>query len=452
MNAIKILHKFFTEGNKRSLEAKLNVMAMLIIKGLSILLQFALLPLTVSYVSSSTYGIWLSLSSIVAWMSFFDIGINNGLKNRYVQAKANGNIVKAKGLVSTTYAFLACIFVPVALIGIVLNQFVDWNALLKVSSNESLNNAVTIIIVYFASNFIFSTINVVMTAEQKPAYASIINLLQQLLTYIVILILTKCTEGTLLNLCLALCLSPLFVLLIYNVLMFSGKYRHVSPSIKYVNFAYAKDLFTLGMKFFVIQMAVIILFQSSNFIMIRYYGPDAVTQYNVSYKLFFALNMVFTIMVTPVWAAVTDALSKNEIPWIQNAFKKYLRVALVFMACAVIMLFLSKFIYKIWMGDTINDIPFELSLCLCLYVCSTLLGSLSSSFLNGAGILYFQFINCLIAPILFIAIVMIFIKVFNMGVYSVPLAIIISSAYSYIIGPLQCYLVFFKNTKGLWAK
>lgn len=446
------IKKFFTSGSQRTRLAKLNVLIMLGVKGLSILLQFALLPLTISYVSSSVYGVWLSLSSIVAWMSFFDVGINNGLKNKYVQAIADNDIEKAKGLVSTTYAFLLCIFVPVAIVILICNQFIDWSSLLNLPADDSIAKAVAIIVVYFASNFVFSTVNVIMAAEQKPAYASVINLLQQLLTFAVILVLTKTTEGTLLKLCLALCLSPLAVLILYNIFLFFGKYRHIAPSIKYVDFSYAKDLFSLGIKFFVIQVAVIILYQTSNFIMIRYYGPDAVTQYNVAYKLFFALNMVFSIVITPIWAAVTDALARNEISWVQKAFKKYVQILFLFFGLAIIMLVCSDFIYKVWMRDTIDHIPFELSACLCVYVCITLCGSLMAYFLNGAGMLRLQFVNCLVAPFIFIAVVMTFIKVLHMGVYSVPLAIIVSSFYSYIISPLQCYLVFFKGVKGIWSK
>lgn len=448
-NKLKI---FFSSGNQRTRLAKLNVLIMLGVKGLSILLQFALLPLTISYVSSSIYGVWLSLSSIVAWMSFFDVGINNGLKNRYVQAIADNNIKKAKGLVSTTYAFLLCIFVPVAIIVLICNQFINWSVFLNLPEDDSITQAVAIIVVYFASNFIFSTVNVIMSAEQKPAYASVIHLLQQLLTFIVIVVLTKTTEGTLLKLCLALCLSPLAVLVFYNLFLFLGKYRYIAPNIKNVDFSYAKDLFSLGIKFFVIQVAVIILYQTSNFIMIRYYGPDAVTQYNVAYKLFFALNMVFSIVITPIWAAVTDALARNEISWVQKAFKKYVQILMLFFGLALIILACSNFIYKIWMRDTIGHIPFELSVCLCIYVCITLCGSLMAYFLNGAGMLKLQFINCLVAPFIFIAVVMTFIKVFHMGVCSVPLAIIVSSFYSYIISPLQCYLVFFKDVKGIWSK
>mgnify|MGYP000199442594 FL=1 len=52
-----------------------------------------LIPITINYVNADNYGIWLTVSSIISWMSFFDIGINNGLKNKFAEAKAMNNEV-----------------------------------------------------------------------------------------------------------------------------------------------------------------------------------------------------------------------------------------------------------------------------------------------------------------------------------------------------------------------
>ena len=61
--------------------------------------------------NADNYGIWLTVSSIISWMSFFDIGINNGLKNKFAEAKAMNNEVLIQKYVSTTYFVLALIFV-----------------------------------------------------------------------------------------------------------------------------------------------------------------------------------------------------------------------------------------------------------------------------------------------------------------------------------------------------
>lgn len=77
-----------TSGSERSAKAKKNILEMLFLKGGNILIGLLMVPMTINYVDSENYGIWLTLSSMVAWMSFFNIGLNNGLKNKLCEALA----------------------------------------------------------------------------------------------------------------------------------------------------------------------------------------------------------------------------------------------------------------------------------------------------------------------------------------------------------------------------
>ena len=73
------IETFFSTGHERSVQAKKNIIGLVISYGLSFLISLLLVRLTINYVNPANYGIWLTLNSIVAWMSFFDIGINYGL-------------------------------------------------------------------------------------------------------------------------------------------------------------------------------------------------------------------------------------------------------------------------------------------------------------------------------------------------------------------------------------
>lgn len=443
---------FLFSGDSRTKSVKINSVLMLIIKGLSTLVSLVLVPLTIGYVSSETYGIWLTISSIVAWVSLFDIGLNNGLRNKFAECKAAGNMAKAKQYVSTTYAILMLIFIPLSIILIFINQFLDWNQLLNVESSESIKSAVDILIIYFCSNFVLTTINVVMTADMRPAVASVISLLQQVATLIMVYVLMQTTQGSLFALCLALCIPPILVLVFFSVFSFGKRYRLVAPSLSAVDFSLTKDLLSLGYKFFVIQIAVIVLFQTSNFVMVRYYGPDAVTQYNIAYRYFFVLYTLFGIVVTPIWTAVTDAISTGNRDWIKRMMIKYVYLGVGFILLGGFMLLVSGVVYRIWIGDKVADIPFILSLFVYLYVCESMMANLFANILNGAGYLRLQFIFCCVSPFVFIALCFLFISVFKMGVYCIPLAIILSNFYGLFISPIQCYLIFIKGKQGVWTK
>src|SRR5690606_7162947 len=88
---IKKLHQSFdallNSGQERSIKAKKNIAISLAIKGVSICISFIMVPLTIDYINPSRYGIWLTLSSIVGWFSFFDVGLTQGLRNKFAEAK-----------------------------------------------------------------------------------------------------------------------------------------------------------------------------------------------------------------------------------------------------------------------------------------------------------------------------------------------------------------------------
>lgn len=61
---------YFTKGNERSVAVKKNIAVSLVLKCISILVSLQVVPLTIGYVNPTKYGIWLTLSSIIAWLSY----------------------------------------------------------------------------------------------------------------------------------------------------------------------------------------------------------------------------------------------------------------------------------------------------------------------------------------------------------------------------------------------
>lgn len=434
---IKKISNIFV-GHERSIKAKKNILAMLLIRGGNILIGFLLVPMTINYVDSERYGIWLALSSMIAWMQFFDIGINNGLKNRLTQAIAKDDQLMARKYVSTTYAILTMIFLPLMLVSLILAPVVDWNKLLNITSNgESLIIPVAIIVTYFCINFILSTINIVLIADQRPADSSFRQFVQQLLTLTIIYVLTLTTKGSLTNLCLGLCASPLIVILIFNFTLFRGRYKNLAPSIRFVDFKIAPDLMKLGVQFFIIQIAGVIQYQMINFLIIRYYGAEEVTDYNIANKYFNVLAMIWGILTTPIWAAVTDAVARDDFQWIRDTMRKYQKVLLLFVLVGFGMLVVSPWIYDIWVGDAVK-ISFTLSLWVLLYNFALMLGTIYVLILNGSGQLKIQTYASMISPAIFL-ISFALLKYNGVGVYSILISAIIANFNGLILAPYECY-------------
>ncbi len=450
----KILSKF-SKGHERSIKAKKNIAASLVIRGCSIAISLVLVPLTINYINASRYGIWLTLSSIVAWLSFFDIGLTQGLRNKLAEAKARGDDLTAQIYVSTTYALLGIIFLIIWVVFVIANNFLNWSEILKVP--ENMNAEVTtlalIVFTYFCLSFVLKIITTILLADQQPAKSSLLDLAGQLISLFFIIILVKTTEGSLLKLGIALCLSPLLVLAGANLFFFNGAFKKYKPIISKVRFSYAKDLFNLGLIFFLIQFAGIIQFQTANIIIARNFGTSDVTSYNIVYKYFGILNMVFTIFLTPFWSASTEAYLKKDIQWIKNGIKKYNQLNILLILMGILMLIFSATIYRLWIGEGKVNITFTLSLWGFIYFNVIMFGGKYVSFLNGISALRIQFIACVISPFVYLGIALLLIKNYHMGVYSLFIASIVANFNAFILAPLQYYKIVVKNSKAvIWYK
>jgi len=94
---------YFGIESSRSKNITKHVLLSVIYKGGHIISTFLLVPLTIEFLDTENYGVWLTLSSFIAWFSFFDIGLGNGLRNKFAEAKTRNDLELARGYVSTAY-------------------------------------------------------------------------------------------------------------------------------------------------------------------------------------------------------------------------------------------------------------------------------------------------------------------------------------------------------------
>lgn len=454
LKSYTFIKESFTKGHERSVRAKKNILATLLIKGLSIIFSLVIVPLTIDYVNPSRYGIWLTLSSIVSWFSFFDIGLTQGLRNKFAEAKAAGDDYLAQVYVSTTYALLGLIFLGIWILFLVINPLLDWSNILNVE--DAMRSEVTVLAVivfsFFCFTFVIKIITTILIADQQPAKSSLLDFLGQLLSLIIIVILVKTTEGSLIKLGLAFCVSPIIVLLVASLILFNGIYRKYKPEISKVKFKYIKGLFNLGMVFFVIQFANILQFQTANIIIAQNFTAADVTSYNIVYKYFGVLNMVFIIFLTPFWSASTEAYFKNDMAWIRNGIRRYNQLNVLMVLGGVFMLLVSDTVYRLWLGEGKVEISFLLSLFGFLFFNTSIFGGKYVSFLNGISALRIQFIACIFSPFLYIALALIMIKHYRLGVHSLFIASIITNFNTFILAPIQYHQVVVRGKKGIWVK
>ena len=443
----------FFKGHERTVKAKKNIVASFAIKGMSMVVGFLLVRVTLDYLDKTVYGIWLTLSSFLAWFSFFEIGLGNGLKNKLAEAFANKEYELGRIYVSTTYAILSIIISIFAVVFFIANYFIDWTVPLNTDKSMApeLSILASIIFGFFFLRFVVKLISIVLFADQRSAVANTFGPIGNLIILILVYILTKTTEGSLIYLGWVLSVIPVLVLLVASFYFYSTDYKKIAPSIKYVKFEYANHLLSLGVKFFLIQISGLIIYQSSNFIIAQFFGTAEVTTYNIGYKYFSIITMLFTIIIMPFWSAYTEAWAKDDIQWIKNTVKKLFKIWVLFTILGCIMLIFADTFYYLWVGDKVI-VPFKLSLVLLIYFVTYTFGGIFVMFINGIGKVRLQVYSAFIGALIFIGSSIIMIKYLHWGIISLVLAMIFSNFNGVILAPIQYKKIINKTAKGIWNK
>ena len=159
-------------------------------------------------VTRKMYGIWLTLSSIMMWMYFFDGGFTLGLRNKLTEALANNDYAKGKSLVTTTYVVMILIFVPFCILLESLLPFVDLSALLNVDAKYELvmRQTMSLLILFCCMNMIVNVFSSVLAAYQKVALSSLFSVIGQAISLVIIYCMTLYCTSSLPNLALAISL------------------------------------------------------------------------------------------------------------------------------------------------------------------------------------------------------------------------------------------------------
>ena len=443
----------FGKGHERTKRAKKNITYSFALKGLSIALGLVSMPLTINYLDPHKYGIWVTLSGLIAWFGFFDIGLGGGLRNRFAEALAQGKHELARNYVATTYAILSITIAGLFVIFYLINPFLPWNSILNVEhdffTKNELETLALITFTTFSLTFVLNLISIILIADQRPALASTFNLISQVLVICIILILIKTTQGSLLHLAIAQSFIPVLILMASTIWFFKGRYKKYRPAFKYIQFSLSKDLFNLSIKFFILGIAVVLLFQTNNIIISQIFGPEQVTPYNVAFKYFTVLTMGFNIIITPFWSAFTEAWNKKEIVWIKNIVNKIITIWFVLVIIGIIMLVASKWIFSYWIGNKV-EVPYLMSALICLWVLLNAWNSIYSHFLNGVGKLSLQMFIGIGSAILNVPLAIFLGK--KIGIEGVFLANVLVTFPAALIFPLQYKKLITENAKGFWNK
>lgn len=447
---LDLITSFFTKGDIRTLKAKKNILALIVIKGINILTGFLVVPLTIHYVSPSTYGIWLAISSIVIWISYFDLGLPNGFRNKFAESVAQGDYLLARKYVSTTYVLLALIFAGLLAVLIISNLFINWSSLLHVDASlqQELHFVFLVICIFFSIRVIASVFIFMLMADQRPALSAAAQAIGQVLALATIYILTITTQSNLLYLAFAIAGIPCVAILIISCLAYHIKpYKQYAPSFHMIDFHLTKNILGIGIQFFIVTIINLLILQVINVVVSRELGPIAVTQYNIALKYYSVMYMAIELIVAPFWSGFTEAYTKKDFRWMDIILKKLEYVLILSIPFILLMFLGTDYVIYLWVGNDVV-VPHSLAFAMSIFVFFQSAYCMYSNLVNGTGKVGLQLIAFILTALISIPAIVYATRYY--GLWACLLLPIIAYAVIALLCRLQIMKIIHQKTKGIW--
>lgn len=437
--------------NSRNKMLRNNILFSGFLKIVGLLTSLVIVPITINYLNNEVYGIWMTITSILYWITTFDIGLGNGMRNYLAEALTTNDTKLGKKYISTTMLLLSLIALSMAivllypLITINFNSFFNTNA---IAGNE-LRMAVVIAVGFTLMNFVLKNIGMIFVAMQKYAINDLLSISGNVIALILIYILTKVTTGNLVLVVLAYTMTSCVAFLLAAIPLF-WKHPELKPSLRFFEKSLGKKIVGKGFGFFVIQISsCLVIFGAANFFITQSCGPAAVTTYNIAYKFFNLLVIAYTIILAPMWNAYTDAYVKGDMQWIKATFNKALKFWVLSICGGLGMLLICNLFYKLWIGNMVN-VPLSVSASTLIYVCFFNLNNCATYLINGLNKIFVQIIISLAVTTLYIITVLAFGR--KLGVEGIVLSMAASYAVMSVVHLYQCRKLINGKADGIWNK
>ncbi len=439
-------------SSQRSSLLQKNILASFIIKGWSALIVLLLVPATLHCLGDYKNGIWLTISSLLLWIDNMDIGLGNGLRNKIAEYMAHGEHERTRSLISSTFAMLTCIIIPVLLILLLLIIVSDPYTVFNATPSKvvHLDQVLMVTVTLVCTSFIFKLIGNFYMGMQLPAVSNLLIALGQTLALIGTYILLYSGCHSMMLIALVNTAAPLLVYMLAYPYTFFYKYPYLRPSFKLINFKEARAVINMGVQFFIMQISSVILFMTSNLLISNLFTPALVTPYQITYRYFSIMLVAFTVICMPFWNATTDAYERGDIQWIRNATRKLRLMIICMIVCMVMMVVVSPWVYSVWIGNDVT-IDIRMSIVMATYIFILIYSMRYSYFINGIGKLRLQLIFTTVAAVIFIPLAYLTTQWTHSIIWFMIVMCLVNIP-GLIVNRIQFYKLINGKANGIWMK
>ena len=333
-----------------------NIIYAYVIKGVSVMIGVLLVRAYMRYFQETEIlGIWYTILSVVTWLINFDLGIGQGLRNAAAKTLANGDYEQTKRIVSSGYMSIGVLSIVLLLISSVCAFVIDWNKFFNVSTkliaSHTLQVSVFITFAGIIFQMILRLIASLFNALERTALSNALTLSTNL---IVVLFVTLYHGGSdsqnLIALTMIFFVAATTPYFIASLVAYGKKLRAFRPSLKCAEKTICMQLMSLSNRFFIAQILLMVITVTNEAFITKLVGVDQVVVYQVYFRIFSTILLMFSLTTNAVWSSVTKKWQLRDYVGTVKSAQMLVASAAVFTVIATVISFILQPIINIWLG------------------------------------------------------------------------------------------------------
>jgi O-antigen/teichoic acid export membrane protein len=402
---------------------------------------FLAMPIMIKYLGVEQFGIWSTMLTLITWVMLFDLGIGNGLKNKVSESLAQDSPDQAASYISTAYGLIGFIAFGLFSLFLILSFWLPWQSIFnsQAISEENLRNAVITLSFFIFFNFWISLINQIYHGLQKSSIVVLGQFISNTLALFLVFLLYQFTQSSINFMVWAYGGALVTANLALSLFLFKSHWK-LMPTLQGFDKNKISSLLSLGIQFFIIQFAVLVIFMTDKILIAQLLGPEHVTTYEVLFKLFSVFTIIHSLLLTPLWPAYSDAYQRGDLDWIHSSIKKQIKVAFVLFVGAFFLATIGPMIVKIWIGGQViaSSMLFYL---FAIFIVFSVWSNVFAYFVNATNQLNVQLYTSIFAALINIPLSLYFVRVLELGLNGIILATIVSLSIFALLGPIQVFRI-----------
>lgn len=405
----------------------------------AIAFTFLAMPLMIKYLGPETYGVWSTMLLLVNWIMMFDLGIGNGLKNKVSENLAKQNKKEAVGYISTAYGIIGVVSIFLFVVLFFLSYFIPWGSVFNTNAVPENEIRIAIILLGFFVflNFWLNLVTQIYHGLQKSSLVTFGQFLSNGVALILVFFLYQFSGASLIKMVVAYGVALVISNLTLSFLAF-GSHKDLRPLWKFFDVSRIKPLLSLGLRFFAIQIATIVIFMSDKIIITQLLGPENVTSYDVVFKLFSVFTILHSLVLLPLWPAYSNAYAQGDLSWIRITIKNQLKFSCLLFFGALVLAMLGPAIVEIWIGGEVK-VDSALYFFFFIFVVVSVWSNVFAYFVNSINRINVQFFTSIFAAAINIPMSIFFVSHLGLGLNGIVLATAVSLSVYAVIGPFQVF-------------